>query len=269
MAEIVWLPPIRDAAVRPISLMDVMQALVEWNKVEKPFYDRLHRQDAVSYSWFNDVISHWKLSSTFPRANRDTAGLQRKIASTLAKFKNDKNSIDYVTVLSYELEKFTTYGKDEKTRNPLAAASLIMWFFNREDVVIFTPKSKKALEYLIKDDAYYDQPETMALSADVELEEELRQEFLINGDEDMEVGVEFEIQFDLASYFDFHQCWVDIFLEYVADIQSICLNLLELCEYEDIPSACEYSCLTEEWFHRKVFAVWLDNLVERLPPDMR
>jgi hypothetical protein len=242
--------------------MDAMEALVEWNVRQKPLYDQLRRETDVSYAWFEKVLAYAKLASVFPKKHRDTPTAQKEIARILTKFKNEQAALDYVIPLSEALEPFTAYGDKEEKRGPLTMASLLMWFFNRDDNVVYTVKSRKALQRLIRGDQFYEMAGNMALQSELEVVGEL-------AEGEWELDFSLDMPLDLKSYLDYHHCWIDIYLDNVNDIQVITDNLLQLCEYEAIPEGYDWGCLTQEWFHRRVFATWLNRLIENLPPKRR
>lgn len=265
MAEIVWLPPLKGKKSHSVSVMDAMQALVDWNRKEKPLYDLLRREDNASYDWFNEVISQFNLASTFPRKLRSETKAQKRISFLLNTFRNDERcTLDHVSVLAYELEPFTLYGKQKKPRNPLAAASQLMWFFNRDDIAIYEPQSRKGLSFLIKEEDLEFESETSLESVlDPEAAEVATD---MNGDAiDIDFELEIALPFNLNSYYDYHQCWIDMYLDRAVEIHAICENLYELCDYEGMPGVYDYECLREEWFHRHVFAKWLYNLTATRP----
>lgn len=260
MAEIVWFPPVRKELQLEVSLLDVMECFVRWNQLEKPLFDRLNRTTEVPYSWFLETMSKWRMIHQFPKKKRETALQQQRISRLLTDFKHHKDSIDYVTVLAHSLSKYTSKAKEEDTKIPLAAASVILWYINRDDVVIYNRTSQKSISYLLEQ-ADIPPPHLPIAKQTADYEAEFEFEIELD-EEDAGIGLDLEIEFpvNLQSYFDFHQCWIEMYLEHVATIHMLCDNLYELCEFQGVPESVDIDCLSEEWFHRRVFSTWLNNL---------
>lgn len=255
MAEIVWLPPIGTSNSTSVSLMDAMETLVLWNRVEMPLRHRIKRKRKISYAWFADLLAHYHFTDAFPHKNRSSAAKKKTLADILSSFRGKREGLDYVTVLAHELEPFTASGKDASTHSPLGAASRVMWYYNPDDIVLYSDAAARGLEYLLEQ-SHVHGDSTIEMQSDMECETELEMEL---ADED-DIEFELEIPLDLNSYFDFHQCWFDMYLEHAAEIKMVCDNLFQLCDFEYLPEGTDYFCLNQEWFHRKVFSVWLERL---------
>ncbi|MCH2038543.1 MAG: hypothetical protein MK137_08135 [Rickettsiales bacterium] len=262
MAEIVWLPPIKSHDARPIVLLDVMQYFLQWKTREEPLFRSLHSSENITYEWITKLFSEYHLAPSFPTKNRASAEDQEQLTSMMNDFYKSYHSIDHVAVLAHKLEPFTTYGKG-KTRNPMKAASILLWYFNRYDVCIYDSESKKSISRLMKlESAHLSGIDLMIssnLEADFDREEEDLEEM-----EEMDLHIEMEIPLDMESYFDFHQCWIDMYLDRVAEIHHLCNNLYQLCIEEKLPLYHDCDCLLEEWFFRRVFSTWLHNIQNKL-----
>lgn len=255
MAEIVWLPPIKTNDQQPIMLMDVMQYFITWHKTEKPIYEILHKAEEVTIDWFEHLLKHYRLSSVFPAQNRKTKTARNKLTALLNRYYKHDHSIDHVVLLAKELTPYTKIHPSGKTRSALKAASILLWYFNKHDICLYDRRSKRQLTRLLRiDEASYTGldlflPTNMDASFDHE-----------EGDlEEMELEIEIEMPLDMESYFDFSQCWTNLFLERADDIHQICENLYYLCEHEDIGLYYDCECLLEEWFFRRVFSSWLQQ----------
>lgn len=257
MANIVWLPPVKSSGTPSVTLMDAMYSLVSWNRIERLLVNECHYMDSLSYEWIEKVINHYSLSSVLLRKHRTTKHQQAKLVRLLSEYKNSRNSIDHVTVLARELEPFTQYGKDgSRVRNDLRVASIFMWYFNKLDIVQHSIDAKHGLEYLLEIDNRI--PEQDELESEIACDAEF--EIEMDEEEGIEFGFELEIPLDLHAYFDFHQCWMDMYIEHAAEVKITCDNLFQLCDYESMAEGDDYHCLHNEWFHRHVFSMWLSYL---------
>lgn len=258
MAEIVWLPPIKSQDARPITLLDIFQYFLQWKTKEEPLYRELYVSRQITYDWISRILSQYHLSSTFPSKNRSSQLDQEKLVAVINDFYKRYHSIDHVAVLSHELEPFTRYGK-EKFKNPMKAASIILWYFNRYDVCIYDVESKKAISNLMKLEAANLSGIDLMISSDLDADFDLEDDDLEEMD-GMDLHIEMEIPLDMDSYFDFHQCWMDMYLDRVPEIHHLCNSLYQLCLEEKLPLYHECECLLEEWFFRRVFSTWLHSI---------